>query len=220
MPTARPTNTASSMSAAILALRAPSRSASRIERVVESRRRSPFGSRVLVGEPGRESSAANSASAEADSAPPRSRLLNLGLDGSSSARRRCRSSRERTPTSRPPSTTGTRSASCSSRKRKASSTGRSASIVQCGSSAISASGVAPGSRPVATTSRTSVFRVTTPTSRPSLHTNTARTSGRESASPASCAVASALHTRGSVIIASRTTVTGRSLGRRARPQLL
>ena len=62
---------------------------------------------------------------------------------------------------------------------EACSTGRSASIVQCGSSAISASGVAPGSRPVATTSRTSVFRVTTPTSRPSSHTNTARTSGRE-----------------------------------------
>ena len=38
----------------------------------------------------------------------------------------------------------------------------------------------PGSRPVATTSRTSVLRVTTPTSRPSSQTKTARTSGRAS----------------------------------------
>ena len=77
------------------------------------------------------------------------------------------------PTSQMPSISsgsGTRSASLSSRKRNASSIGWSDSTVHHGSSAISPSVVVRGSRPVATTSRTSVFRVTTPTSRRSSQT--------------------------------------------------
>ena len=64
---------------------------------------------------------------------------------------------------------------------------RRESIVAFGGSAISPSVVVFGSRPCATTSRTSVLRVTTPTSLPSSQTSTARTSVARSASPASCA---------------------------------
>ena len=62
---------------------------------------------------------------------------------------------------------GTRSASSVSRKRNASSSGTSGPIVKCGASAIERSSVAVGSSPSAITSRTSVFRVTTPTRRSS-----------------------------------------------------
>ena len=85
------------------------------------------------------------------------------------------------------STTGTRSRSRSSSSANASASGMAESIVAFGCSAISRSGVVRGSRPRATTSRTSVLRVTTPASRPSSVTSTARTSSGASASPASCA---------------------------------
>src|SRR5207253_6494276 len=82
--------------------------------------------------------------------------------GSSSARRRCTTARESTPTSRPSSTTGTRSRSCSSSAWNASSSGVSASSVKFGGSKIARSSVSRGCSPAATTSRTSVLRVTTP----------------------------------------------------------
>ena len=112
---------------------------------------------------------------------------------------------------RPSSSTGTRSASCSSRKRKASSSGTSGSIVQCAGSAICPIAVSPGFRPAATTSRTSVLRVTTPTKRPVLaDVDRAHVGLRRGAAPASCAEAVASSVCGSGIIASRTlSVTGR-----------
>ena len=101
--------------------------------------------------------------------------------------------------------------------------GVSESIVAFGVSAISRTIVVRGSSPRATTSRTSVLRVITPTKSPPSQTSTARTSGRMRASPASCAVAVVSSACGVGTIASRTRcsrspVTGRSPGRRVRPQ--
>ncbi len=75
-----------------------------------------------------------------------------------------------------------------------------------GGSAISRSATALGSRPAATTSRTSVFRVTTPSRRPSSSvTKIARTSPLSAKQrPASCALAPAASVVGSGTIASRT----------------
>jgi chromate reductase len=128
-------------------------------------------------------------SRQPDSRLPRSTYSSGSSGPSSSARRRCTTERESTPTSFPSSVTGTRSRSASSRKAKASPSGVAESRIAIGSSAMNPTGVVRGSSPFATTSRTSVFRVITPTSLPSSQTSTARTSGRISASPASCALA-------------------------------
>src|SRR4051812_2287987 len=113
--------------------------------------------------------------------------------------------RERTPTRRPSSTTGTRSKSFSSRNANASWSADDDSIVAFGGSAMSPRRVAFGSSPAATTCPTSVLRVTTPASRSPSVTNTARTSGRASASPATRALAPASSDSGSGTIASRTS---------------
>jgi diguanylate cyclase (GGDEF)-like protein len=147
--------------------------------------------------------------------------LSASTGGSSSARRRCTTARESTPASRPSgSTTGARSRSRSSSPRNASSSSVSGSSVNIGSSASSPRSVSRGSLPRATTSRTSVLRVTMPISRPSWQTSTARTSGRSNSSPACCALADASSTGGSAIIASRTLLMGRCRAPRvpARPR--
>src|SRR5438067_600363 len=82
-----------------------------------------------------------------------------------------------------------------------------ASSVKIGGSAIARSGVVFGSSPAATTSRTSVFRVTTPMSVPSSQTNTARRSASFSRSPAAWALSPASSVTGFETIASRTRAT-------------
>ena len=142
----------------------------------------------------------------------------LASDSSSSASRRCRTLRERTPTSRAAVDDRHALGACSSRKRKASLDGHVRPDRQVRLPRRS-SGVAPGSSPSAITSRTSVFRVTTPTSR--------RRRGRTRRAPRDAQSSLTRRLSGRVrqlhprfeIIASRTTVTGRSLARRGRPQL-
>ena len=79
-----------------------------------------------------------------------------------------------------------------------------------GGSAISRRGTSEGGRPAATTSRTSVFRVITPTSRPSVSTtNTARTSSRSAKhAPSCCALSSARNIVGSGTISNADRATG------------
>ena len=131
--------------------------------------------------------------------------------------------RESTPTSRPPSSTGTRSTSCSSRKRNASSSGSvgvDRDVRRLGDRRRSV--VERGSRPAATTSRTSVLRVTTPTSAPSSSTTkTARTSGRvEQPRRLLRGRARRRAAAGRTTIASRhdLLITDRARGPRARPR--
>ena len=128
-------------------------------------RRRTRGRRAARARGGRGAARAHTRAAEAALPAVAARRPRPARPRRAAAAGRCARGRRRGGGGRP--RPGTRSASSASRKRNASSSGTSGPIVKCGASAIARSSVVVGSRPGATTSRTSVFRVTTPTSRSS-----------------------------------------------------